>query len=319
MLFYSYFKTLVGKEVSACNGARGWTPAGAASQWCQLTPHLAWPMSQLRLEMRMPALLHSAVCFCCHMCNKTDLAKTPKQQPHVHWWRAHLAVAHRAPAAAPPPPPPHYHTHTPGDGGAEERPGHHRHPAQRGPVPQHQAEQHPGQRRSRCGPSRVPGGGMLPAGAAAWRLGRAPQDCCYCSGASRWHEQAPWWLCSRTRAVRPPRRFADWPLEILLGTSGACLNVRLHPTHPWGLPPPLQVVDERKYPHMLSVRACFVRGSVVRYVQVGRHVARGCCAGRSCPVPFLCHCRASTHCCAYPLDLLHLNTARPACSLGRPA
>ena len=31
----------------------------------------------------------------------------------------------------------------------------------------------------------------------------------------------------------------------------------------------IRVVDEAKYPHMLSVRNCFIRGSVVRYVQVG--------------------------------------------------
>ena len=31
----------------------------------------------------------------------------------------------------------------------------------------------------------------------------------------------------------------------------------------------IRVVDEQKYPHMLSVRNCFIRGSVVRYVQVG--------------------------------------------------
>ena len=28
----------------------------------------------------------------------------------------------------------------------------------------------------------------------------------------------------------------------------------------------IRVVNEAKYPHMLSVRNCFVRGSVVRYV-----------------------------------------------------
>lgn len=30
----------------------------------------------------------------------------------------------------------------------------------------------------------------------------------------------------------------------------------------------IRVVNQQKYPHMLSVRNCFVRGSVVRYVQV---------------------------------------------------
>jgi len=30
----------------------------------------------------------------------------------------------------------------------------------------------------------------------------------------------------------------------------------------------IQVLNEERYPHMLSVKNCFVRGSVVRYVQV---------------------------------------------------
>lgn len=30
----------------------------------------------------------------------------------------------------------------------------------------------------------------------------------------------------------------------------------------------VKVVNETKYPHMLSVRSCFIRGSVVRYVQL---------------------------------------------------
>ena len=30
----------------------------------------------------------------------------------------------------------------------------------------------------------------------------------------------------------------------------------------------VKVVDEAKYPHMASVRNCFIRGSVVRYVQL---------------------------------------------------
>jgi len=28
------------------------------------------------------------------------------------------------------------------------------------------------------------------------------------------------------------------------------------------------VIDEEKYPHMMSVKNCFIRGSVVRYVQL---------------------------------------------------
>lgn len=32
----------------------------------------------------------------------------------------------------------------------------------------------------------------------------------------------------------------------------------------------VRVVNEQKYPQMMSVKNCFIRGSVVRYVQVGR-------------------------------------------------
>ncbi|KAK9863473.1 hypothetical protein WJX84_007167 [Apatococcus fuscideae] len=37
------------------------------------------------------------------------------------------------------------------------------------------------------------------------------------------------------------------------------LNIKLNNT---------RVVNEQKYPHMMSVRNCFIRGSVVRYVQL---------------------------------------------------
>jgi len=30
----------------------------------------------------------------------------------------------------------------------------------------------------------------------------------------------------------------------------------------------ITILDEEKYPHMMSVRNCFIRGSVVRYVQL---------------------------------------------------
>jgi len=30
----------------------------------------------------------------------------------------------------------------------------------------------------------------------------------------------------------------------------------------------ITVLDEEKYPHMMSVKNCFIRGSVVRYVQL---------------------------------------------------
>ncbi|KAI9259995.1 small nuclear ribonucleoprotein LSM2, partial [Helicostylum pulchrum] len=33
----------------------------------------------------------------------------------------------------------------------------------------------------------------------------------------------------------------------------------------------IQVVDEERYPHMASVKNCFIRGSVVRYVKLPVH------------------------------------------------
>ncbi|KAI9474779.1 U6 snRNA-associated Sm-like protein LSm2 [Coemansia sp. RSA 989] len=33
----------------------------------------------------------------------------------------------------------------------------------------------------------------------------------------------------------------------------------------------IKVVDAERYPHMLSVKNCFIRGSVVRYVQISPH------------------------------------------------
>ena len=30
----------------------------------------------------------------------------------------------------------------------------------------------------------------------------------------------------------------------------------------------ISITDPEKYPHMLSVKSCFIRGSVVRYVQL---------------------------------------------------
>ncbi|GAA5870048.1 hypothetical protein JCM5296_007271 [Sporobolomyces johnsonii] len=32
----------------------------------------------------------------------------------------------------------------------------------------------------------------------------------------------------------------------------------------------IRVLDEERYPHMVAVRNCFIRGSVVRYVQLPR-------------------------------------------------
>ena len=36
----------------------------------------------------------------------------------------------------------------------------------------------------------------------------------------------------------------------------------------------ISVTDPEKYPHMLSVKNCFIRGSVVRYVQLPADASR---------------------------------------------
>lgn len=48
----------------------------------------------------------------------------------------------------------------------------------------------------------------------------------------------------------------------------------------------VSVVDEARFPHMLSVKSCFIRGSVVRYVQLppGRNPAL-----HPCPPPLCIH------------------------------
>ncbi|KAG8003513.1 U6 snRNA-associated Sm-like protein LSm2, partial [Nibea albiflora] len=48
----------------------------------------------------------------------------------------------------------------------------------------------------------------------------------------------------------------------------------------------ISVTDPEKYPHMLSVKNCFIRGSVVRYVQlpadeVDTQLLQDCCTKRS--------------------------------------
>lgn len=57
----------------------------------------------------------------------------------------------------------------------------------------------------------------------------------------------------------------------------------------------IKVSDGRKYPHMMAVRNCFIRGSVVRYIQVGcsscLHTAAAFGACRLLP------CSACTHPC----------------------
>ncbi|KAB5563712.1 hypothetical protein DKX38_003766 [Salix brachista] len=51
----------------------------------------------------------------------------------------------------------------------------------------------------------------------------------------------------------------DLALRGTLHSVDQYLNIKLENT---------RVVDQDKYPHMLSVRNCFIRGSVVRYVQL---------------------------------------------------
>lgn len=51
----------------------------------------------------------------------------------------------------------------------------------------------------------------------------------------------------------------DLAITGVLHSVDQYLNIKLTST---------RVVDEAKHPHMLSVRNCFVRGSVVRYVHV---------------------------------------------------
>eukprot|EP00793_Prasinoderma_coloniale_P006991 PRCOL_00001823-RA len=51
----------------------------------------------------------------------------------------------------------------------------------------------------------------------------------------------------------------DLALKGTLHSVDQYLNVKLHD---------IKVVDERKHPHLLSVRSCFIRGSVVRYVHL---------------------------------------------------
>ena len=112
-----------------------------------------------------------------------------------------------------------------------------------------------------------------------------------CGGAGRrwggttcaWHggAGAAGWSCRRDTSRQPERspvgaaRSILLPLHVRAPASllpraaqataeRTCLTSACPPARPL---PSLQV-NEQKYPHMLSVRACFVRGSVVRYVQL---------------------------------------------------
>lgn len=51
----------------------------------------------------------------------------------------------------------------------------------------------------------------------------------------------------------------DLAIRGVLHSVDQYLNIKLHDIH---------VLDEEKYPHLLSVRNCFIRGSVIRYVQI---------------------------------------------------
>ncbi|XP_077232067.1 sm-like protein LSM2 isoform X1 [Tasmannia lanceolata] len=51
----------------------------------------------------------------------------------------------------------------------------------------------------------------------------------------------------------------DLAIRGILHSVDQYLNIKLENT---------RVVDQDKYPHMMSVRNCFIRGSVVRYVQL---------------------------------------------------
>ena len=67
----------------------------------------------------------------------------------------------------------------------------------------------------------------------------------------------PW-----TRRVAAPfARSSGGPYQPSLLCLAQYLNIKLENT---------RVVDEARFPHMKSVRNCFIRGSVVRYVQLPR-------------------------------------------------
>ncbi|KAJ1728066.1 U6 snRNA-associated Sm-like protein LSm2 [Coemansia biformis] len=51
----------------------------------------------------------------------------------------------------------------------------------------------------------------------------------------------------------------DLAIQGVLESVDQFLNIKLRDIH---------VVDPERYPHMLSIKNCFIRGSVVRYVQL---------------------------------------------------
>ncbi|KAJ3006903.1 UNVERIFIED_CONTAM: U6 snRNA-associated Sm-like protein LSm2 [Siphonaria sp. JEL0065] len=51
----------------------------------------------------------------------------------------------------------------------------------------------------------------------------------------------------------------DLSIQGLLVSVDQFLNIKLDD---------IRVLDEKRFPHMMSVKNCFIRGSVVRYVQL---------------------------------------------------
>ena len=56
-----------------------------------------------------------------------------------------------------------------------------------------------------------------------------------------------------------------------------------------------QVVDKHKYPRLLVLKNCFIRVSVVRYVQRYRAIAAGCWKEGKCSAKEYCRWRPLTH------------------------
>mmetsp|Transcript_11983 Transcript_11983/g.33151 ORF Transcript_11983/g.33151 Transcript_11983/m.33151 type:complete len:98 (-) Transcript_11983:694-987(-) len=59
----------------------------------------------------------------------------------------------------------------------------------------------------------------------------------------------------------------DLSITGILHSVDQYLNIKLNE---------IKVVDEEKHPHLMAVQNCFIRGSVVRYIQV----SFGCLVGR---------------------------------------
>ncbi|KXN72013.1 U6 snRNA-associated Sm-like protein LSm2 [Conidiobolus coronatus NRRL 28638] len=51
----------------------------------------------------------------------------------------------------------------------------------------------------------------------------------------------------------------DLAIQGTLATVDQFLNMKLND---------IKVIDEVNYPHLISVKSCFIRGSVIRYVQL---------------------------------------------------